>query len=110
MPNHHARICGSGRQGSWSGVEGSFEIYVKPLNKECAEFELYKVDFVVPFLGRNKLNVKPTKMSAKHHAFSFELEKGDMYGNNLRDVRLIISLSREEREKIAKGLPGTIDY
>lgn len=96
------RVCGSGAQGSWSGVEGSFKIYEKGAN-ETDNVELYNVHFDVPFIGDNKFDVVVVKQSPRWKAYEIVVSRGNMDGNKLPNVALHISHSQQEKFRLEQA-------
>ena len=98
------RVCGSGAHASWSGVEGSFEIYEKSVNATCGNIELYNVHFDVPFIGDNKFDVVTVKESERWEAYEIKVSRGNMSANKLPLVALHISDSEQEKLRIQQAI------
>ena len=85
-----------------AGLDASFEIHeIQETDTEYHQYELFRVDIVVPYIGLNRVNVYPTEDSVKYKTYVFDLKTGSLYNKELHNVWLTLSLTEKEKARIA---------
>lgn len=99
------RVCGSGTQGSWSGIEAAFKIYEVSQNRTRPNIELFHVYFDLPFgPTSNKFHV--TKSGSKR-ADAYELLAATpnlAEVNSMPLVYLFVSNTKQEKLRWALSI------